>query len=116
MLRERVIMKPVYKTLTIQFLKEGNRVNFQEITEIITVSENHTEEKSKLLKEFFIPEEYNQSLLYLKELMKSFVIFNFYKLDLEYEIIYMEEENIHGDIIKIYKDMFDRQDLIKEIK
>ena|GEM_PF-4144389 len=109
-------MKLEDKTLTIQFLKDSNKVYFREVTEIIKISEEHFKEKSNLLREFHIPAEYNQSILYLEELIKTFKIFSFYKFSEEYEVLYMEEENIYGDIIQIYKDMFDREELIKKIK
>lgn len=104
------------KTLTIQFLKDSSRVYFREVTEIISISENHFKEKSNLLREFHIPSEYNQSILYLEERIKTFEIFSFYKFSEEYEVLYMEEENIYGDIIQLYKNMFNREDLIEKIK
>lgn len=109
-------MKLEEKRLTIQFLKDSNRVYFREVTEIISISENHFKEKSNLLREFHIPSEYNQSVLYLKELIKTFEIFSFYKFSKEYEVLYMEEENIYEDIIQLYKSMFSREDLIVRTK
>ncbi|WP_130889846.1 hypothetical protein [Fusobacterium ulcerans] len=109
-------MKLEEKTLTIQFLKDSNKVCFREITEIIKISEEGFKEKSNLLREFDIPSEYKQSILYLEELIKTFEIFSFYKFSEEYEVLYIEEENIYGDIIQIYKSMFDREDLIMRTK
>ena len=109
-------MKLEEKTLTIQFLKDSNKVCFREITEIIKISEEGFKEKSNLLREFDIPSEYKQSILYLEELIKTFEIFSFYKFSEEYEVLYIEEENIYGDIIQIYKSTFDREDLIMRTK
>lgn len=109
-------MKLEEKRLIIQFLKDSNRVYFREVTEIISISENHFKEKSNLLREFYIPSEYSQSISYLEELIKTFEIFSFYKFSEEYEVLYMEEENIYGDIIQIYKSMFSREDLIVRTK
>lgn len=109
-------MKLKEKTLTIQFLKDSSRVYFREVTEIIDISEGYFKEKSNLLREFHIPSEYNQSILYLEELIKTFEIFSFYKFSEEYEVLYMEEENIYGNIIQLYKNMFNREDLIEKIK
>lgn len=109
-------MKPKFKTLIIQFLKEGNRVNFRELTEILTVSESHSEIKSNCLKEFFIPEEYKLGLSYMEDIAKKFEMFEFYKYDEEYEVIHEEIGGMNDNIIQMYKKLFDRKDLIKEIK
>lgn len=109
-------MKPKFKTLIIQFLKEGNRVNFREVTEIVIVSESHSEVKSDCLKEFLIPSEYKLALSYMEDIAKKFEMFEFYKYDEEYEVIHEEIGGMNDNIIQMYKKLFDRKDLIKEIK